>query len=351
MLRTKGGLHPQPHYARTLLRCLRHPHYDAASGRAVNSANGQPPPLSFPPTRNRPLPVMTNATRTSYFQLLDRLANFGETLCRSRFGQETWHEYLQAGFDQSHVPDLIRILDDPTVYGSEFNDTAMAPIHAWRILAELKATEAVPTLISMLHRIDDEDDEWIGEEFPNVFSKIGTVSLEPLESYARNPRKGEFARICTFRAISRIGVDHPAQRAKCVETLTDILQAYEINDLSINAFLISALSDLNAMESFDVVRAAYEKDRVELSVQGDVDLAEYYFRTRPEDRPFAGMMAEERLNKLRQWSTSHPFEPAKIVEKSRPIVSGPKIGRNDPCRCGSGRKYKKCCGPAETTLH
>ncbi|MBW6502633.1 MAG: SEC-C domain-containing protein, partial [Bacteroidales bacterium] len=22
----------------------------------------------------------------------------------------------------------------------------------------------------------------------------------------------------------------------------------------------------------------------------------------------------------------------------------PKIGRNDPCPCGSGKKYKKCCG-------
>ena len=23
---------------------------------------------------------------------------------------------------------------------------------------------------------------------------------------------------------------------------------------------------------------------------------------------------------------------------------GPKIGRNDPCSCGSGKKYKNCCG-------
>lgn len=23
--------------------------------------------------------------------------------------------------------------------------------------------------------------------------------------------------------------------------------------------------------------------------------------------------------------------------------SGPKVGRNDPCPCGSGKKYKKCC--------
>ena len=25
-------------------------------------------------------------------------------------------------------------------------------------------------------------------------------------------------------------------------------------------------------------------------------------------------------------------------------VGQPKIGRNDPCPCGSGKKYKKCCG-------
>ena len=26
------------------------------------------------------------------------------------------------------------------------------------------------------------------------------------------------------------------------------------------------------------------------------------------------------------------------------VRSGDKIGRNDPCPCGSGKKYKKCCG-------
>jgi len=33
-----------------------------------------------------------------------------------------------------------------------------------------------------------------------------------------------------------------------------------------------------------------------------------------------------------------------LPEKQRPIVAGKKIGRNDPCPCGSGKKYKKCCG-------
>ncbi len=32
-------------------------------------------------------------------------------------------------------------------------------------------------------------------------------------------------------------------------------------------------------------------------------------------------------------------------EKRQPIVNlTPKIGRNEPCPCGSGKKYKKCCG-------
>nr|WP_245203734.1 SEC-C metal-binding domain-containing protein [Ammoniphilus resinae] len=26
------------------------------------------------------------------------------------------------------------------------------------------------------------------------------------------------------------------------------------------------------------------------------------------------------------------------------VESKPKVGRNDPCTCGSGKKYKKCCG-------
>lgn len=29
-----------------------------------------------------------------------------------------------------------------------------------------------------------------------------------------------------------------------------------------------------------------------------------------------------------------------------PIKSGEKPGRNDPCSCGSGKKYKQCCGKA-----
>ncbi len=51
---------------------------------------------------------------------------------------------------------------------------------------------------------------------------------------------------------------------------------------------------------------------------------------------------------LPQWEAIFSEERRKELyleqKKSGTIVKGPKIGRNDPCPCGSGLKYKKCCG-------
>ncbi|HUT00830.1 MAG TPA: SEC-C metal-binding domain-containing protein [Phycisphaerae bacterium] len=37
-------------------------------------------------------------------------------------------------------------------------------------------------------------------------------------------------------------------------------------------------------------------------------------------------------------------EIIKKAEKVDPIKADSEPGRNDPCPCGSGKKYKKCCG-------
>jgi preprotein translocase subunit SecA len=38
------------------------------------------------------------------------------------------------------------------------------------------------------------------------------------------------------------------------------------------------------------------------------------------------------------------YDPTPTAVKQQPVVVGPKIGRNDPCPCGSGKKYKQCHG-------
>lgn len=56
----------------------------------------------------------------------------------------------------------------------------------------------------------------------------------------------------------------------------------------------------------------------------------------------------EWLYELPQWDAIFTKEQQKALyleqKKSGTIVKGEKIGRNDPCPCGSGKKYKKCCG-------
>ena len=48
---------------------------------------------------------------------------------------------------------------------------------------------------------------------------------------------------------------------------------------------------------------------------------------------------QERQQKELQYQTG----PAQ-AEAPKPVRAGAKVGRNDPCPCGSGKKYKKCHG-------
>jgi uncharacterized protein len=81
----------------------------------------------------------------------------------------------------------------------------------------------------------------------------------------------------------------------------------------------------------------------------------------PEMRPYKEAISAERREKLIVGAAAavtgiyRYFEAQRLVE-SEPFDNVttfrrtvPKIGRNDPCRCGSGKKFKQCCG--RTTLH
>lgn len=54
------------------------------------------------------------------------------------------------------------------------------------------------------------------------------------------------------------------------------------------------------------------------------------------------------LYDLPEWDNILTKEKRKEIKaeynKTKTIVKEEKIGRNDPCPCGSGKKYKKCCG-------
>ncbi len=75
---------------------------------------------------------------------------------------------------------------------------------------------------------------------------------------------------------------------------------------------------------------------------GDADLADDLRARYPTKTPSRDELIDEAcfcVQDLRLYWIDHAPRP-------QPIRAAPKPGRNDPCPCGSGKKYKKCCGAA-----
>ena len=77
------------------------------------------------------------------------------------------------------------------------------------------------------------------------------------------------------------------------------------------------------------VEAAAMFDQLLATIQHDVSHLIYHVTVVREEQP----------RPQKQMTTNR-----EDTESRRPVRAGSKVGRNDPCPCGSGRKYKKCCG-------
>ncbi len=83
-----------------------------------------------------------------------------------------------------------------------------------------------------------------------------------------------------------------------------------------------------------------ESIEADTSVKIDIDWEKLYYN----------MVAVEAhwLYNLQGWqnilSEDSRKEMQKAYKNSKTVVREVKVGRNDPCTCGSGKKFKKCCG-------
>jgi uncharacterized protein YecA (UPF0149 family) len=108
-------------------------------------------------------------------------------------------------------------------------------------------------------------------------------------------------------------------------------------DEILNAVVISALLDLNAVEAAPAIRQAFKEDRVDTSI---VDLAHAHEEL---DLPPESTVGARLLARLRPQAATNTRRLG--IAAPRPSAQvAPKVGRNDPCPCGSGKKYKKCHG-------
>ncbi len=266
--------------------------------------------------------------KTSYLAPLDQLLTLGEPT------GEKWQNYLELGFTEHHIADLIMIiLDEELYYGNPEGSEIWAPVHAWRTLGQLKAITAAESLLTLLTRIDDDGDDWISSEIPVVFKMLGPKTIPILEHYIETNENELWANVSAIHCLEMIGNKYEKSRTKCIEILANQLKKCEEYDEGYNAFLVSYLINLKAVEAIDVIAEAFNGDFVDLSVCGDLEEVEIVLGLRKEratPRPNFGL-----LNFMKE--DEDLFFPKPFVNSS------PKIGRNDACPYGSGKKYKKCC--------
>jgi len=262
----------------------------------------------------------------NYAPPLDKLLEYGEPTTIQK-----WQDYSEIGIGKEHIPNLIDMLTDEDLNWADSDSKEVwAPVHAWRALGQLRATEAIEPLIQQMHLIDDEEDDWIGEEFPQVFAMIGPSAIAPLEAYLAESDDGLYSRVCAACSLARIGEAHPDSIEECRRALTTVLEGFSENDPELNGFLIDSLVNLKAVGSLNTIREAYQQGCVDMSVLGDLEDAEVLLGIREKRSAPAPAY---------NWS----FDAKKPATPTKGDPGKVKIGRNDPCPCGSGKKYKKCC--------
>ena len=126
-------------------------------------------------------------------------------------------------------------------------------------------------------------------------------------------------------------LENPDEEVK--GTVKELAEKYGINVFTMTGFLdgindsLKEANPIETMEEDTVVNLAFDKEKLYKNM---VDAKADW------------------LYELPQWNKIFDEDKRKELyreqKRSGTIVKGHKVGRNDPCPCGSGKKYKKCCG-------
>lgn len=217
-----------------------------------------------------------------------------------------WPDYSEYGLGAEHIPDLIQLATDSELHWADSESLEIwAPIHAWRALGQLRAEEAIESLLNLFHELEEDGwADWTGEELPRVFGLIGAAAIPALTAYLADTSHNISPRISAAHGLAEIGMSHAEARKACITAIARQLEAFQKNDREFNGFLISFLVDLQAIETAPLMQRAYSAGRVDEIVMGDWEDVQVALGLKddpeidyltvddieeidPEDRPFA----------------------------------------------------------------
>ncbi|MGI5060675.1 preprotein translocase subunit SecA [Treponema denticola] len=175
------------------------------------------------------------------------------------------------------------------------------------------------------------------EEEINEFVEHFTKELKEKEALAGKENLNMFIRYQYLQAIDKKWLDH-------LENLESLREAVYLRSYGQK----NPLTEYK-LEGFDIFYSMLDDIRIEIASR----LVRVQISTEEEahaSRQMRSIQGNARHNSMGSFSGSgQGMGPTALSSRSRPenaqvVRTVPKVGRNDPCPCGSGKKYKHCCG-------
>lgn len=230
------------------------------------------------------------------------------------------------------VPALIEILNDEQLGTSESPAEGWPPIHAVDLLADLKAPEAIEPMLDVL--VTSSWEEILHDRIVVRLSDLGCAVMEAALTALDDAEDPE-AQHSLCCVLAKLGVrDDRIYKALC-----DLFDG----DETLGAICFADYADERALPILASAIQCFEPDYDSpVGIIGLADLVDAY-------ETLGGALRDglrEHVDALRQdWAAR-----AESRKPHSAQVGGQKVGRNDPCPCRSGRKYKRCClGKASTS--
>ena len=175
------------------------------------------------------------------------------------------------------------------------------------------------------------------EEEINEFVEHFTKELKEKEALAGKENLNMFIRYQYLQAIDKKWLDH-------LENLESLREAVYLRSYGQK----NPLTEYK-LEGFDIFYSMLDDIRIEIASR----LVRVQISTEEEahaSRQMRSIQGNAQHNSMGSFSGSgHGMGPTALSSRSRPenaqvVRTVPKVGRNEPCPCGSGKKYKHCCG-------
>jgi len=264
------------------------------------------------------------------------------------------------------TPHLLRSLEDAARIPADSEaEPPYLPLFALFLLAQFRERRAYPLVMALCRLPEKTLDSLIGdtltEGLPHIIASVFDGDTAPIKAVVEDPAAYEFARSSALRALSILVYEGVVARAEVIAYFAELLRGrLEKEPSHVWDALASEAAALHATPLLEDLRAAYGDGLIDpgfASLTGlERDFAQPEEQVLAESKERHGGLIDDVIKEMEWWHCFHKDEDARRrppvlprVEAGRHdpdavVREGPKIGRNAPCPCGSGKKYKKCCG-------